>query len=394
LIIRSAPGFAFNLALPYTALLCLSVFGTFTPNDAWAASSKQHIAVSTTDAFEIWGYQPWWMQENWPSIDLGLWRRAIFFELPVHADGRIGELPASTQQLAEMASDAHRCGSHLDIAFTLFDEPIFEQIFVSEPRRRMLISEIAAIAMQSKAHGIHLDFEIYKPVTPVAISGFRNFVAELKSRLHDEAPHRKLSLFGIVGASQELVDKETLDNFDFVVIQGYDAHWRTGPATGSVAPLKGNHAQTWEKSLKYYLQLGAQRSRLLFSLPYFGYEWPTTAPQPGSRTTGHGHEISYAPVPRHWVPEIVRSAIEQSQRHGKMRDHETGSPYYAYQNAEGKWQQGWFEDEASMIEKFSFIKREKLAGLAAFPLGYDRGTLDPLLGHMFGRRPHCTPTGN
>jgi spore germination protein YaaH len=329
------------------------------------------------------------MSANWPAIDLGLWQRAIFFELHVEADGSIGNIGALPPAWREMGRDAANCGSALDLAFTLFDEQKFEKLFASSAARKTLLNEILALTKAANAMGVHLDFEIYKRVSDESIKGFREFLRQLSASLRQGSPSRIVSAFGVVGAAQDMFDKEALSKLDFIVIQGYDAHWIKGPVAGPVAPLKGSHPLTWEKSLQHYLKLGARRSRLLFSIPYFGYEWPVRSDARGSPTTGDGMEMTYAPVSPDWVPRISISAQDRIRRHGSMRDPETGSPYYAYRESDGSWKQGWYEDEESLAEKFAFVKRERLAGVAAFPLGYDAGKFDALLNAAFGKRPYC-----
>jgi spore germination protein len=341
----------------------------------------------------VWGYQPWWMSANWPSVDLGLWHRAIFFELAVEADGRISNIDTLPAGWQGMGAAAAGCGSALDLAFTMFDEKKFEQLFTSTAHRMALLDEILALTRAAGAQGAHLDFEIYKRVSDASVAGFRDFVRQLRERLRQENGASVLSLFGVVGAAQNLLDRDTMPHVDFIVIQGYDMNWIAGPNAGPVAPLRGSHPLNWEKSLQHYLKLGAERSRLLFSIPYFGYEWPTQSGAPGSATTGRGVEMTYAPVSAEWVPRIPFSALARSKAHGSLRDPETGSPYYAYRDSSGNWRQGWYEDETSLSEKLAFIKREQLAGVAAFPLGYDAGQMDAVVGGAFGRRPHCRPGG-
>mgnify|MGYP001799100025 CR=1 FL=1 len=58
-----------------------------------------------------------------------------------------------------------------------------------------------------------------------------------------------------------------------------------------------------------------------------------------------------------------------------QRDPVSGSPYYAYRDAEGQWRQGWYEDIVSLTEKYEFVKSKGLGGVAVFPLGYDGGEL-------------------
>jgi spore germination protein YaaH len=343
--------------------------------------------------YQAWGYQPWWMHANWPAINLGLWDRALFFELQVEANGDIGNADALPSQWREMGRAAARCGSAFDLTFTLFDERKFEQLFSFGVARDKLLHNVLTLTESAGAMGVHLDFEIYGRVNEESVKGLRQFIARLHSSLRQSSPERMLSVFGAVGAAQDLYDRATLKNIDYVVIQGYDAHWKSGPSAGPVAPLKGRHKLTWEKSLQHYLQLGAERSRLLFSLPYYGYEWPVQSEAPGSATTAAGQEITYAPVPREQVPKISLSAQEQGKRYGVSRDPETGSPYYTYKDAQGTWRQGWFEDRASLAEKLAFIKRERLAGAAAFPLGYDAGNFDGLLASAFGKREDCPAGG-
>jgi len=45
--------------------------------------------------------------------------------------------------------------------------------------------------------------------------------------------------------------------------------------------------------------------------------------------------------------------------------------------------QGWFEDDASLSAKFDFVKKQRLAGIAVFSLGYDSGNFQPLLRRYF-----------
>jgi hypothetical protein len=247
---------------------CLALGLTVSPHASAEAMEQSSLQPTR---YQAWGYQPWWMSANWPAIDLGLWQRAVFFELQVDADGSIGNVASLPAGWRDMGAAATHCGSALDLAFTLFDERRFEQLFSSPAARRTLLHEILALTIAANAQGVHLDFEIYQRVTDESLKGFREFLGQLSDSLRQASPTRVLSVFGVIGAAQDLFNKAALSKVDYVVVQGYDAHWLAGPVAGSVAPLKGNHALTWEKSLQHYLNLGAERARLLFSVPYYGY---------------------------------------------------------------------------------------------------------------------------
>jgi spore germination protein YaaH len=121
------------------------------------------------------------------------------------------------------------------------------------------------------------------------------------------------------------------------------------------------------------------RTKVLFSIPYYGYEWQVSSGNQGASTIGPGITVSYAPVHADLLPDIRVSVLERVSLYGVKRDPESGSPYYVYRTAQGHWYQGWFEDNISLAAKLDFIKREKLCGVAAFPLGYDAGNFDALL---------------
>ncbi len=140
---------------------------------------------------------------------------------------------------------------------------------------------------------------------------------------------------------------------------------------------------TWERTLEHYLRLGAPRHKIIFGVPLYGYEWPTESAAVGARTLGKGREITYAVLDAQLLPNIRIGARSQAALHGLRRDAASGSPYYAYQEPSGGWRQGWFEDERSLTAMFDFVKRQQLAGIAVFPVGYDDGAFDALLRRTF-----------
>ncbi len=320
--------------------------------------------------YQVWGYYPYWMKDEWRKVDLGLYDRVFFFDVPIgEPTMQTGGWPQDWQKLIAAAKV-----THLQPAFTLFDAAEFERIFADPARRARLWVDM--LALSDRADGMQLDVEIFGSVSEKAVQGYRSFVKAIS-----QAPGRQgksLSLFVLTEDSAGLYDSETLKAADYVVIQGYDAHWKGSRQSGPVALLQGASPDSWISSLKRYLSLGVPRNKIIMSVPYFGYEWPTLSDAPGALTRGAGREISYAPLPTGLVPEVVASAQARIKQYGLRRDPQSGSPYYAYRDETG-WQQGWFEDETSLSAKFAFVKAEHLAGVAVFSLGYDGGYFqDPL----------------
>jgi hypothetical protein len=73
------------------------------------------------------------------------------------------------------------------------------------------------------------------------------------------------------------------------------------------------------------------------------------------------------------MPNDRLAATELARQHGLRRDREH-TPYYVYRNG-AHWVQGWYEDLASLTRKLAPERPQGYAGLAFFPLGYDKGEI-------------------
>ena len=312
--------------------------------------------------YRIWGYYPYWLGEEWKRLDLGAYDSLLFFEIPIRNGGELSP-PVGWPEHAPGSGQA---------VFSLFDRATFERLFPDASARDRLVGNIVSLSKSGGLSGIQLDIEIQERVSRESAEGFRAFVAALRKASRGRA----LSLFVLSDDAAGLYDAKLFGFFDYLVLQGYDAHWRTGPSSGPISQLGGTGPDAWKNQLEKCLSLGVPRSRILFAIPYFGYEWPTRTDRPGAPTTGPGSIISYAPV--RGVPEIAASAESRVRDYGMRRDPDSGSPYYVFRNG-GQWIQGWFEDGNSLSGKLEFVKREHLAGIAAFPLGYDGGKFSALL---------------
>jgi spore germination protein YaaH len=330
--------------------------------------------------YQIWGYYPYWLKDEWQNIDLKLYDRVLFFDVAVGAEGRVlhaRDWPVNWQKLIVAA---RKSGTRLQPAFTLFDAKEFERIFSEQSQWKLLQAGMLALLDQADSSGLQLDFEIFSAVSASSAAGFRLFLNSIK---HELASRKKsLSLFVLTEDVAGLYDRESLKSADYIVIQGYDEHWAESTNAGPVAQLRGSMPGSWESALKYYLSLGVPRNKILMSVPFFGYEWPTISEAAGASARGAGSEISFAPLPANLVPKVKASAMERVRQYGIRRDPLSGSPYYVFKDETG-WFQGWFEDDESLSAKFEFVKKQRLAGVAVFSLGYDGGNLQYLLRSHF-----------
>lgn len=344
---------------------------------AAARHGTQAPPRSAAAPMALWAYHPWWMREDWRQRDLSLFDRVSLFEIEIGDEGQLVDLRGWPGRWAALLAAMRARGAALDVVVFLSDAARFERVFGDAGRRGRLLSDLRVLG--EAADGVQLDVEVYDPLSQAARRGYHDLCARLHAALHALPGGRLISAFGPMGAAVDLYDRTALGSIDRLVVQGYDAHHAGSRRAGPVAPLRGPHPFNWRTALQHHLALGWPRQRLLMSLPYFGYEWPTASATPGAVVTGPALQTTYAPVPAQLLPRMRISASEEAARHGLKRDPVSGSPYYVFRDADGGWHQGWFEDEASLAAKLAFVREEGLAGAALFPLGYDGGAFEGLL---------------
>ena len=322
----------------------------------------------------VFGYHPYWLSDSWRDYDFSLIDKLFFFEIEAGGSGTMTAQHGWPERWEALRQQAQATSTPIVPTVTLFDRADFIQLFTSPEQRQIFLENALAIASVDEADGLHLDVEVHQSVPAEARQGFTQFVQTLSKRLKAQNPDALLSLFAPAFDREDVFDEAALASAaDYLVVQGYDLHWRGSEQAGPVAPLRGWQGNNWQTILDRYLQMGVPRSKIVMSVPFYGYEWPTVSGELGARTRGRGHTISYAPVETSQLSSQT-SARELAAQHGLQRDPASNSPYYAYQDSTG-WHQGWFEDEESLSAKYRFVQENNLAGLAIFPLGYDDGEL-------------------
>lgn len=324
----------------------------------------------------LYGYHAWWMGDAWrasaPHLD-GLY----YFELRIGADGSVAEVPEARLSWATFARQARQAGKPASPTVTLFDTADFSRLFADAEARAALVERVAGLVERESGAGVNLDVELFDAVPAAARDGYAAFVEALGRRL---GPDKRLTVFLPAFDGADAFDEARIARAaTAVIVQGYDLHWTSGPTSGAVAPVRGNGGTNWMTITARYDALGVPRAKRLMAAPLYGIEWPTATDRPGSRTRAAGRPMTLEPVPAAQLPDIRLDARTASRaaaaRQGLRRDADTGQPYYVGRDSTGQWVQGWFEDAASLAEKAAFVRREGLAGLVFFPLGYDGGAL-------------------
>lgn len=325
--------------------------------------------VPTPGDFFVAGYHPWWTGDRWEAYPHGLLDQLFFFEVELAPDGSVSNprgWPAEWEALRSRA-----LGERLPLVptLTLHGSGAFQALFTDRASWNRAVESVLGLLDDPLVRGLHLDIELFEPVSPAAREGYTAFVAELSRRMDARDPALGLSLFALAFDDADVFDEAALAPLvDYLVVQGYDLHSQGEGRAGPLAALEGWDGLNWPAVLARYDALGIPRGKLVMGVPLYGYEWPTETAEAGSATQGVGVGVPLV-APPGLLPELPR-AWEQAERHGLQRDPVSGTPWYAYRDPAGTWVQGWFEDRESLLAKYRFVRREGLAGVAFFPLAY------------------------
>lgn len=321
------------------------------------------------------GYLPWWMSAAWPSMPIGYLSRVVLFDTPILRDGSLQERP--WEALAPGLLQ-HLAAGQLapDFALTLLKEGDFDALFGDGGARRRLLAACIGLLERPIVAGLHLDIEGFTPASAAAVRGFRAWLAALDRTRRDLG--RRLSVF--FPASDEFTpySPDIASRIDYWVAQVYDAHWAESPVTGPLVTRAEDNPVGIRRALARIAALGVERTRILLSVPLYGWEWPSESEKPQARTLGRARLVTFAPTPAALMPDDRIAATQTAQRVGLRRDGEH-TPYYAHRET-GRWVQGWYEDLDSLKPKLAPERQRRYGGLAFFPLGYDEGAvLEPML---------------
>lgn len=327
----------------------------------WLASS---VRASPRRVPRALGYVPWWMAAAWEGLPLNSLERIVLFDSPIEKDGRL----VDREWLKRVPALAN---ASAELALTSFGERHFEEVFGDGARRARLLAEALLQLEQPYVSGLHLDIEGYAQAAPEALAGFRAWLAQLDGRRR--ALGKTLSAFFPASESFAPYDADAAQRVDYWVAQLYDAHWPESAATGPLVTRRADHPVAVPRALARLAALGVAREAVLLSVPLYGWEWPSDSEHPGAAALGRARLLTYHETPPALMPNDRLAATTLAKRHGLRRDAEE-TPYYAYRDG-GQWRQGWFEDLRSLTRKLAPERAQGYAGLAFFPLGYDKGEI-------------------
>lgn len=231
------------------------------------------------------------------------------------------------------------------------------QVLSTTSSRSNLIEQLMEQAREYQLDGINVDFENLSVETG---EPFIQFIRELSVYCRKEGIVLSVDNYVPIGNTNHYHRKEQGAVADYVIIMGYDEHYKGSAEAGSVASI--NYVTTGlENTLA---EVPAQK--VINALPFYTRIWQTTGTTVDSQAVG------------------MELANQYLQTHNltPQWDEETCQNYAEYQNGDSLYQV-WLEDAESIQVKLNVMKNHNIAGVAAWKLGFETADIwDVILNYI------------
>jgi len=236
-----------------------------------------------------------------------------------------------------------------------FDKELTTKFLADKKAQDRFIQELINSAITIKVKGINLDFE---NVAASDRNAFTSFVEKLTNAAHAKKLTISIDLMrGDVRWNHlTAYDHEAIGKIvDTVIIMAYDEHWTGSDTAGSVGSID------WvEEGIKQYLEYGIPRSKLILGIPLYSREW---------RMDSSGKLVDNRTLLMKDIDSIVAN-----NKATRTYDEKAGQYKYTYEK-DGYTHVFWAETTESVLARVQLAKKYDLAGVAAWRLGYEDGSL-------------------
>jgi len=214
-----------------------------------------------------------------------------------------------------------------------------------------LISNLIFIMKRKGYRGLNIDFEY---VLPEDRERYNEFLRLTVERLHSEGFFVSSAIAPKTGPQQKGLLYEGIDYaahgnlLDFVILMTYEWGYRMGPPQ-VISPLN-----MIRRVLDYAVTV-IPRNKIYFGFQIYARDWLLPHVQGQEAETFSCQEA------------LIRAAEYNTVI---QYDEVAQSPFYRYQDNQGRQHEVWFEDARSAQAKFDTVKEYGLAGISYWALGY------------------------
>lgn len=243
--------------------------------------------------------------------------------------------------------------------------------------QNVLADSLVTLLEWRNANGINIDFE---GVPSNMRADFTSFLIDLSTKIKAANPDYQVSLCLYANDWNNVFDIKAIDaHIDFYTLMAYDYYGGFSKSTGPNTPFK--YSKQYGKGLKEsvddYRKKGVKDEKLIVGLPYYGVEWATKSPQPGTQQIDFRAHPPYKRIKSYYL-DTLGATIQF--------DTVSQSSFLVVKDSLLGYRQIYFEDTRSLGYKYDWINESRIAGVGIWALGYDYGYTElwDLLGEKFG----------
>ena len=237
--------------------------------------------------------------------------------------------------------------------------------------RENLINQLIGAVMQVGIDGINVDFE---KISKDCGEHYIQFIRELSVKCRQNGIVLSVDNYVPKGYNQQYNRKEQGVMADYVVIMGYDEHNGSSLEAGAVSSYDFVK-EGIEETIK---EVPAEK--VISGIPFFTRLWTETPKTQDELNQEAGTEAADYPTKVTSEPLGMTTAKEKiSQAGAQITFDETTGDNYATWEADGVTYEIWLEDATSIEPKLKLMKKNKLAGTAAWALGQESSDIWDLI---------------
>lgn len=338
------------------------VDAVFTPVAITAQSYQPLMRGERELIKDYYGYCPYWIDTTYYQyFQMDLLSHCAYFGVDIDpANGSLGSIP-NLSRFEKIRDHAHAQGVIVHMTFTIFGNSNVSTFLNNASARQNAINNMSAFVTNYGIEGVNIDFEF---VVSSVRDSFNLFMADLTQEMWNHPGGRKDVYIAMPAVPEWYPGYDYAflsDHSDGLFIMAYGFHYSGSSVAGPVSPCVPS--SFWgqyccARSIGSYLAYGADSTKVLLGVPYYGYDWPTQTGDMGSNTTGSG------------TARIYYYAYQEALVYGRIWDDQSLTPWYRYYTTE--WHQCWYDDSASLDVKLGLVLDSVIQGAGCWALGYDR----------------------
>ncbi len=340
---------------------------------------------------ETLGFLPYWKLDTATrsGLRLDLLSTIAYFSIGVQSDGFLARGPVgaptigwsgwTSSALTELINAAHARGVKVVPTITMMawdgDYSEMSTLLNDGTNRARLIADVTTIIRDRGVDGVNVDFE---PVPSSLRSQFTSFIRELKAGLVGAAVGSYVTVDTMAGAASwatgyDVAGLTAGGAADALMVMAYDFHYAGSARAGGVAPIESDFIYASGDAVRAHLgQVDPQK--LIWGVPYYGRAWNTTSESQNSTVRSPAQSVAFS---YHWYDNGQPAGGKLlAQQFGRKWDATGQVPWFSFQNSDGGWRQGYYDDGASLGVKYDMVLRNGLAGVGIWHLGMDTGVSD------------------